>query len=35
MGPLPGMANQDDLDRQANSLRGAEAVIVPPAWFAS
>jgi len=30
MGPLPGMVNRDDLDRQAHSLRGAEAVIVPP-----
>lgn len=29
-GPLPGMANQEQMDRQARSLRGADAVIVPP-----
>jgi len=30
MGPLPGMATQAQMDAQARSLRGAEAVIVPP-----
>src|ERR1035441_10846425 len=30
MGPLPGMATQAQMDVQARSLRGAEAVIVPP-----